>query len=74
MGVYLEGGLYVYDLNQELGSMNLQCFVVFGNDQECFVYMFEGDGKLFILIIFGYGILGGLFIVYDIVIGEIKVY
>ncbi|MGC5772595.1 PQQ-binding-like beta-propeller repeat protein [Paenibacillus pabuli] len=74
MGVYPEGGLYVYDLNQEPGSTNPQRLAVLGNDQERLVHMSEGDGKLFISTISGYGTLGGSLTVQDTVTGETKVH
>ncbi|MGF9696624.1 hypothetical protein [Paenibacillus sp. MABNR03] len=74
MGVYPEGGLYVYDLNQEPGSANPQRLAVLGNDQERLVHMSEGDGKLFISTISGYGTLGGSLTVHDTVTGETKVH
>ncbi|WP_213505798.1 PQQ-binding-like beta-propeller repeat protein [Paenibacillus faecis] len=74
MGVYPEGGLYVYDLNQEPGSTNPQRLAVLGNDQERLVHMSEGDGKLFISTISGYGTLGGSLTVHDTATGETKVH
>ncbi|KWX77103.1 PQQ-binding-like beta-propeller repeat protein [Paenibacillus jilunlii] len=74
MGVYPEGGLYVYDLNQEPGSTNPQRLAVLGNDQERLVHMSEGEGKLFISTISGYGTLGGSLTVHDTATGETKVH
>ncbi|MCM3781665.1 hypothetical protein M3231_01650 [Neobacillus mesonae] len=74
MGVYPEGGLYVYDLNKEPGSSNPQRLAILGNDQERLVHMSEGDGKLFISTISGYGTLGGSLTVHDTATGETKVH
>ncbi|SDD04617.1 hypothetical protein SAMN02799630_01992 [Paenibacillus sp. UNCCL117] len=74
MGVYPEGGLYEFDLNAEPGDSNPKRLAILGDDQERLVNMTEGQGKLFISTISGYGTLGGSLTVYDPATGEIKVH
>ncbi|NMO94374.1 PQQ-binding-like beta-propeller repeat protein [Paenibacillus lemnae] len=74
MGVYPEGALFEYDLTKQPGDGNPKKLSVLGNQQERLVHMSEGEGKLFISTISGYGALGGSVTVYDPSTGETKVH